>query len=64
MATLGHESQGVTITLDLLLAQGCPIREVVTVHTASPPVLRGLEEIRREFRSRRYPERTDSGLTT
>ncbi len=55
MATLGHEPQVVTIALDLLLAQGRPLREVAVVHTTSRPVLAGLRAIRAEFASGCYP---------
>ncbi|MDR7416251.1 MAG: CRISPR-associated ring nuclease [Armatimonadota bacterium] len=55
VATLGHEPQVVTISLDVLLQRGHQIGEVTVVHTASPAVLRGLREIRREFASGRYP---------
>ncbi|MDR7517455.1 MAG: CRISPR-associated ring nuclease [Armatimonadota bacterium] len=55
MATLGHEPQVVTITLDLLLAQRRSIREVIVVHTASKAVQAGLRAIREEFASGLYP---------
>ncbi len=55
MATLGHEPQVVTITLDLLLAQRRPVRQVTVVHTSSETVLAGLRAIRKEFALGRYP---------
>ncbi|MDR7600103.1 MAG: CRISPR-associated ring nuclease, partial [Armatimonadota bacterium] len=54
MATLGHEPQVVTITLDLLLADRRPVRQLTVVHTSSEAVLAGLRSIREEVASGRY----------
>lgn len=51
LATLGSEPQVVTIALQLLLAQGAPIRRAVVVHTsgATPAIGRALDELRNAF---------------
>lgn len=42
IATLGTQPQVVTIALDLLLARGEPVQEVVVIHTARPRPTKGL----------------------
>jgi CRISPR-associated protein Csx14 len=41
IATLGTQPQVITVALDLLLAQGEPIQEVVVIHTARPRPTKG-----------------------
>lgn len=49
IATLGVSPQVVTISLDLLQAQGDPITEVVSVYTDEPRVKQALDAIDREL---------------
>ena len=50
IATLGSEPQVVTLTLDLLQAQGVPIAEVRIVHTFGQVVREALAVLEEEFR--------------
>lgn len=57
VATVGLESQVVTITLDLLLEMGEKLEEVVAMHTSMTHTQAGMESIRRldeEFVERKY----------
>ncbi|HXG18259.1 MAG TPA: CRISPR-associated ring nuclease [Methylomirabilota bacterium] len=49
IATLGAEPQVVTLTLDLLRRKGCPITEVIVVHTVGKAVHPALTRLAREF---------------
>jgi CRISPR-associated protein Csx14 len=49
VATLGSEPQVVTLALDLLLAKGYTIDEVIVVHTVGEAVQPALEQLAREF---------------
>jgi hypothetical protein len=56
LATLGGQPQVVTFALDLLLARGIPIRDVLVVHLAdpSPRLRRARERLAAEFVGDRY----------
>lgn len=55
LATLGGQPQIVTFALDLLLAQGIPINEVVVIHPASyPHIEQSVEHLHTEFADDRY----------
>ncbi len=59
LATLGGQPQVVTFALDLLLARGIPIRDVLVVHPAdpSPRLRRARERLAAEFVGDRYAGR-------
>src|SRR5436305_12647264 len=55
LATLGGQPQVITFTLDLLLARGIPIREVVVVHPATYDRLQdSIARLAAEFPNERY----------
>ena len=49
IATLGSEPQVVTLALDLLLAKGYAIAEMIILHTAGEPVRQALARLDEEF---------------
>jgi len=55
LATLGMEPQVVTLSLDLLLAQGRNIAEVRVIYTAEEGVKGALAILEKEFRQGAYP---------
>lgn len=59
VATLGTQPQVVTVTLDLLLARGREIEEVVVIHTSDykPRMREAVRRLDQEFRNGRYQGR-------
>jgi len=59
VATLGTEPQVVTATLDLLLAQGEPVSQVIVIHTFAPgtPVAQAVKELELAFTQPPYLDR-------
>jgi len=49
IATVGTESQVVTLVLDSLLSKGCNIGELVLLYTEAPSVISGIEKIEHEI---------------
>lgn len=49
IATLGFSPQIITLTLDLLREQGCPINEVVSIYTDHPQVKQSLATLNNEL---------------
>ncbi len=57
VATLGGQPQVVTFGLDLLLAQGVPVDEVVVIHLAGPRYRHAYRRLAEAFPGDRYGER-------
>ena len=58
VATLGGQPQVVTFGLDLLLARGVPVDEVVVIHLADPRYRQAYRRLAEAFPGDRYGDRT------